>query len=83
MAECLKNHAIVLMHGMTDEAVDSIEYMIECFSKSDIILYPLDLDHMDKLVFKFKSADEDFEALQSHIEERYPGLFIFDPPMYV
>lgn len=49
----------------------------------DIISHPLALDHMDKQIVKFKATDKEMRFIQARIEDLYPGLCIFNPPMYV
>lgn len=68
--------------GVLDTTINTIFHVAGDWNES-IISYPLALDHMDKQVVKFKATDEEMTFIQARIEDLYPGLCIFNPPMYV
>lgn len=68
--------------GVLDLAVNMIFYVAGERNET-IISSPLSLDHIDKQILKFRSTDEEMNIIQARIEELYPGLCVFNPPLYV
>ena len=84
--DIIKKRSIVVMDKGYKGVMDSIYHTVFYIAgdvNEDIIAHPLSPDYMDKVVIKFRATDYQMEVIQERIEDFYPGLCIFNPPMYV
>ena len=84
--DAVKNRAIVIMDknygGIFETACNTI-FMFVDWGKGKITTRLLGREHSDKAVLEFKATDDEMDAIQTRIDDLYPGLCIFNPPMYV
>lgn len=83
--DMVRNHEIVVMDATSKELNDWVAEMLDLYLPNSeyYIAYPLGLDNLDKLVLKFKATDKELRNLRETLEDHHPGLFVYDPPMYV
>lgn len=80
------NRSIVCMDGRYNNVLETIYKTIMLAAEElndEMFVHPLAMGHFDKIVFKFRATKYQMDAIQDRIEDLYPGLCIFNPPMYV
>lgn len=84
--ERVKDRSLVIMDVAYKDVLEVVTAAIFVFADEEnesIIARPLALEHLEKMVVKFKATDFEMALIQASIEELYPGLCIFVSPMYV
>lgn len=80
-----KKHKIVIMDATNTDAFGEVYYYV-CTGATSIGLksYPINYDeHKSKWVIEFKADDVRWVAMQACIENRFPGLCLFDPDIKI
>lgn len=84
--DAVKNRAIIIMDKNYRGIFETTCNAIFNFAEKDdgrLTTSPLAREHADKVVVKFKATDDEMDAIEARIDDLYPGLCIFNPPIYV
>lgn len=90
MEKCkLEYHLIVIMDSSDVKVVNGIAHCIGCISALEGISYEeldtlfgrLSARHPSMMGLSIRTNQSTFEGMQCVIEDLFPGLCVFDPPM--
>ena len=78
----VKNHTTVIMDGSNREVVNDILNAMDVFVGCEHVeCKPLDSKHPTMMVVETTADEFTYGIAQNVIENLYPGLCVFNPPM--
>lgn len=80
----LTKNVIAVMDASKRELLEGICGWVLSIGGKDVWngkIYPLDNQHPTIKVIEFKTTEEAYRSMQFVIEDLYPGLCVFNPPM--
>lgn len=82
----IKEVSIIITDGTNQDIVSDIRSLVwehSDLTVDQIMVYRLSANHPTALVIRSKMNDDSYAYVKKRIEEMYPGLCTFNPPMRV